>query len=104
MINKCLNCNKCCEWNGILVLSQQDITRLSKYLNIENQEFLNTYSERRDNDLILKSDITGSCVFLNNGSCSIYPARPTACIEFPRMDQITDSLRKYCNYLRFIDI
>ena len=103
MENKCSDCSKCCEWPGVLEVHQNDIETISRFLSISVTEFIASYLEP-DNDnfghYIVKSKNDNACIFLVNGLCSIYKVRPKACVDFPREDQITESLKLHCNLSR----
>lgn len=77
----CTVCANCCK-TMTPIFSEEDIARISLYLNISPSEFFDQYLEIEED--------TGStvnrvlpCVFLVDNKCSIYDVRPIDCAEFP---------------------
>lgn len=98
-MEKCKGCSKCCEWPGILELHQSDMETISCFLSISVAEFTKDYLEPDNDNLgqyIMKSKQDDTCIFLVDGLCEIYEVRPKACVEFPRKDQVTESLKAHC--------
>ena len=81
----CLQCANCCKTTGPL-LTNKDINRISKHLNLTPTEFIQDYIRiDEDNDYVFK---TMPCVFLGTDNyCSIYEHRPKACREYPHTDR-----------------
>lgn len=81
----CLECANCCKTTGPL-FTDKDIERISKYLRMKPQKFIETYLRMdEDNDHVLQSV---PCTFLGaDNYCSIYDVRPKACREFPHTDR-----------------
>ncbi len=81
----CLECANCCKTTGPLFIDK-DIERISKYLRMKPQKFIETYLRMdEDNDHVLQSV---PCTFLGaDNYCSIYDVRPKACREFPHTDR-----------------
>jgi len=81
----CTGCGDCCTGSsGAVYLSQADVDRLSKTLDLPVETFLKQYTQGSDSQIALV-DRPGSsdCVFLSGTSCSIYDARPTQCRTYP---------------------
>ncbi|MCG2461832.1 YkgJ family cysteine cluster protein [Flavobacteriaceae bacterium F89] len=81
----CLECANCCKTTGPL-FTTADTERISKYLKLKPQKFIETYLRvDEDNDHVLQQV---PCVFLDSDNyCSIYHVRPKACKEFPHTDR-----------------
>ncbi len=81
----CLQCANCCKTTGPL-FTTADIERISKYLRLKPQGFINTYLRvDEDNDYVLQEV---PCTFLGaDNHCSIYDVRPKACREFPHTNR-----------------
>jgi hypothetical protein len=81
----CLECANCCKTTGPL-FTDKDIVRISKFLRLKPQAFLDQYLRYdEDQDWVLQ-DLP--CVFLGaDNRCSIYEVRPKACREFPHTDR-----------------
>lgn len=82
----CLECANCCTTTGPL-LTDKDISRLSKHLRIKDAEFVNEYVRvDEDGDQVFKSM---PCPFLRaDNYCSVYEHRPKACKEYPHTDRV----------------
>lgn len=82
----CLHCANCCTTTGPL-LTNKDIDRISKYLNLKPLQFIANYLIiDEDNDYVFKSM---PCPFLaEDNYCNIYEARPKACREYPHTDRV----------------
>ena len=84
---KCQGSSNCCvsrESYGYVYLSQKDLIKIAKYLNVSINLFKKKYCEYSDGYLHLKEiNINGNCQFLENKKCSIYTARPMQCRTWP---------------------
>lgn len=81
----CSSCANCCKTTGPL-FTQSDIERISRYLRIKSQQFINQYLQiDADDDYVLQRL---PCSFLDEENyCMIYEVRPKACREFPHTDR-----------------
>lgn len=83
----CRQCGACCRIpNGIVRVSEKEITRISEFLGMSDSEFIDSECEvapdRRG--LILKSHPDGACVWLTaDNLCRIHPVKPDKCRTFP---------------------
>lgn len=81
----CLDCANCCKTHAPIIL-QKDLERISKHLQIKQNEFVSKY-------LLLDEDgdwifYTVPCPFLlSDNKCSIYEVRPKACSEYPHTNR-----------------
>lgn len=104
---KCLGCGACCRIpNGIVRVSEAEISRIAEYLGISEQTFI---SEETDvapdrRGLILKSRPDNSCVWLTEDNlCRIHPVKPDKCRSFPYdwtnadSDEVCSGLRALAN-------
>ncbi len=81
----CLSCANCCKTTGPL-FTNADVERISKYLRLKSQQFIEQYLQvDEDDDYVLQQV---PCAFLGQDNyCSIYDVRPKACKEFPHTDR-----------------
>ena len=81
----CLNCANCCKTTPALV-SNEDINRISKHLQIASKDFVAKYVIKDDDgDKILNKT---PCTFLNtDNKCAIYEVRPFACKDYPHTNR-----------------
>ncbi|MCD6246310.1 YkgJ family cysteine cluster protein [candidate division WOR-3 bacterium] len=96
-------CHKCCSGSpGIILVTEEEIETISDFLSIEKTEFIKTYIRIIknyysvnfgfiDRAYSLKENAENDCIFLKNGRCSIYPARPAQCKTYPFWPSIVSS-------------
>ncbi|MGQ9720339.1 MAG: YkgJ family cysteine cluster protein [Candidatus Jordarchaeum sp.] len=101
---QCVQCGNCCrDKNSIITITHKDISRLVNFLKCDFKELLSKYvgfyqieekfeerlvfpaiSTYRGNAFLgLRKKSDGSCVFLNDNLCEVYPGRPMVCRSFP---------------------
>ncbi|MGQ9631999.1 MAG: YkgJ family cysteine cluster protein [bacterium] len=79
----CQRCNKCCTGTpGYVYLSEEDIGRLSKGLEISRESFIKTYCRPVRGGYSLIEDERYNCIFWKDG-CTVYPHRPYQCRSYP---------------------
>ena len=81
----CLACAKCCK-SAPPIITQQDIKRIAKHLNLPPKSFKRKYViDDLDGTMCF---YTVPCVFLqSDNACSIYEVRPEACRRYPHTDE-----------------
>jgi len=82
----CLTCANCCKTTSPII-TNKDISRISKHLRMKEGAFINKYLQRDDDDfMVLKS---APCTFLDesDNTCFIYDVRPKACAEYPHTNR-----------------
>ncbi len=83
----CRRCGACCRIkDGIVRVSEAEISRIAKFLGMDEAEFVDRETEispdRRS--LVLKSRADGSCVYLTDDNlCLVNPVKPDKCRTFP---------------------
>ena len=84
---KCRGCGACCRIkDGIVRVDDAEIKRISKFLGMSEQEFIDRETEIAPDrkGLILKSRADESCAYLTEDSrCRIHPVKPDKCRTFP---------------------
>jgi Fe-S-cluster containining protein len=86
----CTRCANCCRV-ATTQINDRDAERLARFLGMKLPVFLADYTEHTAEGRILKRNQDG-CVFLKDGLCSIYDARPHACELFPHLIKGSGSL------------
>lgn len=93
----CLDCGNCCK-SISPAMKDRDIERIAKYLKVKPSELVADHMEIDDDgDYVFRSR---PCPFIGEDNyCSVYPARPKACREYPHTDrnrqhQILNTSRK----------
>lgn len=82
----CTTCANCCRCSTVSVGSRE-IGKIATHLGITPEHAVRTYTVPDPDALsrrILASSHEG-CTFLSGNLCSIYPARPKACRDFPHV-------------------
>jgi Fe-S-cluster containining protein len=102
MVDSCIDCGICCEWDGVTPLSSNDCLRLAEGMKIPINEFLQNYTVTDNIGVILVSRSNEPCVFYSNGRCTQHEFRPDVCRNFPEFSKITVSLLGKCRLARYI--
>lgn len=85
-------CSKCCEIQGYVYLTEDDVRRAANYLNLTQAEFERRYIYRTRHLRRLRKPRDGrECGFLENGLCTIHQAKPTHCRLFPFWPEYVES-------------
>ena len=83
----CRCCGACCRIkDGIVRVSDAEISRIAAYLGMNEGEFIANETELAPDrkGLVLKSRADGACVYLDeNNLCRINPVKPDKCRTFP---------------------
>ncbi len=96
----CQRCLYCCSTEpGYVFLSDLDIQRLSKCLEVDRDTFLTIYTRLVDfgthYSVSLKEKRNYDCVFLTKEGCSVYSSRPEQCRTYPFWRNILESRDKW---------
>ncbi len=88
-------CTKCCEQQGFVYLTEEDIPRLAAYLNLDDPAFEKRYVYRTKNLRRLRVPRHAQCEFLKEGGCSVHPAKPTQCRAFPFWPELVGNTKNW---------
>ena len=88
-------CTACCEQQGFVYLSAEDLPRIAKFLGMTVTEFERQYVYRTRHLLRLRVPRHAQCYFLRDGGCSIHAVKPVQCRIFPFWPELTDSKREW---------
>jgi Fe-S-cluster containining protein len=82
---ECQQCGACCRWPGHVLLTNEDVRRLARALEVSEDDFIRDYTAlaRNRRQLALTERSDGSCVFLDENACRLYAARPEQCRIYP---------------------
>lgn len=87
----CTSCGNCCREATVKVV-YRDIERLARFVGMKPREFTDLHVvESPEEGHILRRTAEG-CPFLVGNTCSVYPARPGACQDFPHLTSNDGSL------------
>lgn len=88
-------CTNCCERQGFVYLTEDDVTRAAAFLGMSRPAFERKYVYRTRNLRRLRTPRAARCHFLRDGGCSIHPAKPTQCRLFPFWPEMVESTREW---------
>ena len=82
---ECVKCGACCKWEGVVLITSEDIDGLAHGLSISNDKFLEEYTREQGKNTVLKN-LPGStsCIFLKDNRCSVWDTKPKQCSDFPK--------------------
>lgn len=81
---ECKMCGHCCEGEGGIVLSADDLARIADYMQMSPKKFSELYAEPRGGKLVIRTGADGFCIFFVEGKgCSVHPGRPNICRAWP---------------------
>ena len=86
-------CINCCTQKGFVYLTESDLTRIAKFLELPTAEFERRYVYRTTRQLRLRVPRQVQCHFLLDGGCSIHPVKPAQCRIFPFWPELVDDKR-----------
>ena len=92
----CERCSHCCrKESGFVYLSENDLARLAKALQMDYTAFIKTWCRwvdfgRGSQRLSLREKSNFDCIFWDN-ACSVYESRPLQCRAFPFWDSTLSS-------------
>jgi Fe-S-cluster containining protein len=88
-------CTKCCEEQGFVYLTEQDITRIAEYVGLSHAEFEKRHVFRTRNLRRLRVPRHANCAFLKEGGCAIHEVKPMQCASFPYWPELLASHRAW---------
>ena len=84
---ECQGCGACCRIpNGIVRVSESEISRIAAFLGMTDEEFIATETDVAPDrkGLVLKNRTDDSCAWLTEDNrCRIHPVKPDKCRTFP---------------------
>ncbi len=94
-------CTKCCDQEGYVYLSEEDLKRAAKFVGLSAAAFEARYIYRTRHQRRFRKPREKQCPFLESGGCSIHPAKPTQCRTFPFWPEMVESRREWNRTARF---
>ena len=88
-------CTNCCEQQGFVYLTEDDIVRLASFLHMTASAFEHRYVFRTRNLRRLRVPRHAQCEFLKDGGCSVHPAKPLQCAAFPFWPELVGNKRNW---------
>ena len=84
---KCRKCGQCCKGYGGTYLTDDDIERISDYINSDPARFVDQYCSLSGNRPVLAQRRDGYCIFFDQ-LCTIHPVKPLMCRKWPFLESI----------------
>ena len=81
-------CTACCEQQGFVYLTEEDIPRIAAFLGLSAAAFEERYVYRTKRLRRLRVPRHARCRFLREGGCSIHTVKPLQCRAFPYWPQL----------------
>ncbi|HXE62301.1 MAG TPA: YkgJ family cysteine cluster protein [Bryobacteraceae bacterium] len=88
-------CIKCCEQQGFVYLTEDDLTRLAAFVKMSPRAFERRYVYRTKHLRRLRVPRHAQCIFLKSDGCSVHPAKPLQCRTFPFWPELVDDKREW---------
>jgi uncharacterized protein len=80
---ECTQCGTCCQGEGGIYLSRKEIDRISKFLNLSQQRFLEKFCLKKNGRTYIHTREDGYCHFSQKGRCTIHEVKPAPCRQWP---------------------
>jgi len=82
---ECSRCGHCCRGAGNVWISDAEIERLARALDVSDAQLRTLYTRRvADRGVVLRQKRNQDCVFwAADSGCQIYPLRPRQCRSYP---------------------
>lgn len=88
-------CTNCCEQQGFVYLTEEDIPRLAAFIGMTVPAFEKRYVYRTRHLRRLRVPRHAQCEFLKDGGCSVHPAKPLQCAAFPFWPDVIANKRSW---------
>lgn len=89
---RCTRCGGCCRGAGNVWVSDDEIARLARDLELSDEDFRAGYTRRSGRGIVLRQQRNQDCVFWSASSgCQVYEQRPRQCRSYPFWQAIVHS-------------
>lgn len=83
-IFNCQMCGHCCEGKGGIIVSPNDLARLSSFLQLPESEVIDRFGEYLGGKLQIRTGMDGYCIFFQQGrGCTVHEGKPDICRAWP---------------------
>jgi hypothetical protein len=83
-------CTRCCDQEGFVYLTEADLKRAAKFTGMTAKAFETRFVYRTRHQMRFRKPPAKQCPFLDEGGCSIHPAKPTQCRTFPFWPELVE--------------
>jgi Fe-S-cluster containining protein len=80
---ECTCCGTCCQGEGGIYLTEEEIQRISAFLNLSEDVFLERYCLKKNGKIYIHVREDGYCHFSEKGLCTIHEVKPDPCRRWP---------------------
>jgi Fe-S-cluster containining protein len=80
---ECTQCGTCCQGEGGIYLSREEIDRISRFLKLPQDKFLKKLCLQKNGKIYIHIREDGYCHFSQKGRCSIHEVKPAPCRQWP---------------------
>ncbi len=94
-------CTNCCNMQGFVYLTEQDLKRAAAFLGVDAREFETRYVYRTAHQTRFRKPPEKQCPFLGESGCNIHPAKPTQCRTFPFWPELVESRSEWKRTARY---
>lgn len=84
-------CTRCCDTQGFVYITENDLARLAKYLKLSATAFEKQYVIRYGQTLRLRKPRNSQCHFLIDGGCSVHVVKPVQCRTYPFWPELVEN-------------
>jgi len=94
-------CTNCCRQKGFVYITQADLERMAKFLQLSTAAFERQFVYRTKHLMRLRMPRHSQCHFLRENGCSIHAVKPLQCRIFPFWPELTDDKREWKKTARY---
>lgn len=81
---ECRMCGRCCYGEGGIVVEEEEIERISRFLGVQRQIFVLQFCEERGGSTQIRTGWDNYCIFFDQEKmCLIHPVKPWRCALWP---------------------
>lgn len=80
---ECTQCGTCCQGEGGIYLSREEIDRISLFLKLSQDKFLKKFCLQKNGKIYIHIREDGYCHFSQKGLCRIHQVKPAPCRQWP---------------------
>ena len=84
---ECRQCGKCCKGYGGTYLSDNDIDRISDFIDVDPAKFVHQFCYVSGKQPLLAQRKDGYCILWDQ-LCTIHPVKPLMCRKWPFLESI----------------
>ncbi|MBN1900133.1 YkgJ family cysteine cluster protein [Candidatus Sumerlaeota bacterium] len=90
----CQQCGECCSGEGVVNVTEEEISRIADYLGVSVEEFKEKWTRAAFfKGYWLQEKPNKDCIFLEGNQCVIQPVKPEQCRSFPFSWENLDSIK-----------